>query len=820
MSDKDKKLMKKNTTKNSKKQAKEESNINTAEHYFNQAKEAEKRGKNKPDTGNFFEHFSKQQEMALLNYTQAIDKDSSCPEYLIARSKLYLDKGDYKLALRDLLEAQKLNPELDSDLSLTLCDAYKKMGHPELAQPLLKDMKTDTLTPEQIIKRLELYVSILVANNSYTEAIALLEGEMSAIAPEMQHSLKYSLGNIYKKCPYRNRKNRLKNIESSICLYIEAIKGFNPDGEPKFESLPEADKLVIGKYLRALGKRFEELSAVSTKDENKNIVEKYREAYACIENRFSPLETSSTERMAQRRGDVASVNATRCLLEACHLYKSFPVLKEHVDNEIKSLDSALGILNAAKSDVSENTSLFRKIMDDQRMREIENTVFENKAAQKDFLKEKYRLFDDNPPMLCILQHWNSYTPIISEQINHTAGGSYKSTGGGYFIQTGSSGIVIDPGFDFIKNFKKAGFSFNDIDHVFITHAHNDHTTDLESLITLLHNYNKDIIGDEYSNENSNTIFSSSLERFMTEDKHDFKEILEKTFVAPRHKRINLFMTASTFKKYVTLLKLDDTVDYKVTVINKNTGFIDIGSGWYVKPLAAKHEDILSKGSKRESVGFLFVAPECCLVYTGDTGFDDNVKAEYEFLSKVGDDPSTEFKDTEYRRHCEGKDCILLAHIGGFKQSERHAYRTDNLEKYYEFHLGRLGLARLVKILKPKVCLVSEFGEEFIASNSRTIAPRIKLCQVFTSAFKKKTTFVPADIGLRITLDETPRVLLANGKNRLAKSTERNAGIGINERFVTIDKLSYKEDRNGYLDYLERGESLKRRPTLLSLSSGS
>lgn len=80
-----------------------------------------------------------------------------------------------------------------------------------------------------------------------------------------------------------------------------------------------------------------------------------------------------------------------------------------------------------------------------------------------------------------LQRWNSLTPAQG-----------RSVGGGYFIYRTDErglvdlGIAIDPGFDFVRNLFRMGFSLRDIDIVLISHAHPDHLWDFESMVHLIH----------------------------------------------------------------------------------------------------------------------------------------------------------------------------------------------------------------------------------------------------------------------------------------------------------------------------------------------
>ena len=63
-------------------------------------------------------------------------------------------------------------------------------------------------------------------------------------------------------------------------------------------------------------------------------------------------------------------------------------------------------------------------------------------------------------------------------------------GGGFFIKWCNLGIVIDPGYQFIDQLYENGYSIQDIDYIFITHAHDDHSADIEKICSVLHKLNK------------------------------------------------------------------------------------------------------------------------------------------------------------------------------------------------------------------------------------------------------------------------------------------------------------------------------------------
>jgi len=304
-----------------------------------------------------------------------------------------------------------------------------------------------------------------------------------------------------------------------------------------------------------------------------------------------------------------------------------------------------------------------------------------------------------------------------------------SKGGGYFLRFKGKGIVIDPGFNFIDNFKGAGHSFNEIDVVMITHAHNDHTSDLESILTLLHKYNDKQKGyEDYESEDT-------IRADLAEDKGcpigeiEPEEIDEAFENSPRRKIIDLYITQSVEKKFSGMLNLRSKENYNCHTIERGDEKKLLNGTLRVKVLEAKHDDLLSD---RDSVGFLFFFDKTALLYTGDTGWSDGIEKEYKKLL----------------RSLKNKHLVLLAHLGGFKKRESGYLTGDKpLEDcLYKSHLGRLGLVKLVQTLKPSVCIVSEFGEELRGH-------REELTEIFEQIFAGETRFLPGDIGLEYHLLE-------------------------------------------------------------------
>lgn len=127
----------------------------------------------------------------------------------------------------------------------------------------------------------------------------------------------------------------------------------------------------------------------------------------------------------------------------------------------------------------------RDIRDDSRFQGNLEYQAEQQKKLDEFIKKGKSTKTTPPNQLVVLRKWNSYTPLLPPSRE-----DFVSKGGGYFLRMGNTGIVIDPGFNFIENYLEAGFKLDDIDHIFLSHAHNDHTVELEGIFSLLFKRNK------------------------------------------------------------------------------------------------------------------------------------------------------------------------------------------------------------------------------------------------------------------------------------------------------------------------------------------
>lgn len=308
-----------------------------------------------------------------------------------------------------------------------------------------------------------------------------------------------------------------------------------------------------------------------------------------------------------------------------------------------------------------------------------------------FVGKKRSVPENYNSFLAVLRKWNSYTPILpSEKGNNN--------GGGYFLFHKGKGIVIDPGFNFIDNFYQEGFQIADIDAILVSHAHNDHTADIESILTLIHQHNE---------KNGN-----------------------------RYKTIDLFLNLGTFIKYSGLLNLrNDKKIGTITVLMPDMEYHLSNYGITIFTIKAKHDEIIDD---KYALSFL--------IHVKDV--EDGKCAKIGFTCDTG----WNFENESYftKSFLDHKPELLIAHLGSIKSEEFKYLEETTGDKrnscFYPNHLGLLGMAKLLEKIqyeKPLVIL-SEFGEELKKY-------RTPIAKKFTEIFD--VNCLAGDVGLYVRLKD-------------------------------------------------------------------
>lgn len=298
----------------------------------------------------------------------------------------------------------------------------------------------------------------------------------------------------------------------------------------------------------------------------------------------------------------------------------------------------------------------------------------------------------------ILRKWNSYTPILPTD------GAERSVGGGYFLQSFGKGIVIDPGFGFIENFCKAGFRIDDIDAVVVTHAHNDHNSDLESLFTLFYKHNEHLEGKK-------------------EDK----------------KKIDLYLNTGAFLKFSGMLNIRSSnyIGTVYTLMPDHEYIFDKKTK--LKALKAYHDEVITKDC---AVGLWFEIfnnenDKKNIIISSDTSL---------YPPLVGSDGVDVDQEKEIWKTYgigENKINLLVPHLGSIRESEFTKEYKDAKEMFYKNHLGILGSTVLISRIKPDLAVMSEFGEELSEIQEKLVN---LIGKVVLATTKNEVKFLPGDTG--------------------------------------------------------------------------
>jgi len=295
---------------------------------------------------------------------------------------------------------------------------------------------------------------------------------------------------------------------------------------------------------------------------------------------------------------------------------------------------------------------------------VANIQNEEKKLRTLLTPEPSVLLEGN--FLLVLRRWNSYTPALRTH-------DIDSVGGGYFLSWHGKGIVIDPGLDFIRNFRDAGLRIADIHAIVLTHSHLDHYADFEPLMTLLYEYNEER-KDEAKREGKR---KKRKRIHILANQGALRKCSGWLDILHKKKKRKMFET-----QIERIYALDPFVQTDAQPIP--------GTSVKLKPTKAYHNEIIAE---QYSVGLIFELygslrsgmPEVTVGITGDTEWIEKEKIH-----------------TQYQ-NCE----LLVIHLGTVGEKE-----LINGE-YYRNHLGVLGTTRFLSdsICNYQLSIISEFGEE-------------------------------------------------------------------------------------------------------------
>ncbi len=282
--------------------------------------------------------------------------------------------------------------------------------------------------------------------------------------------------------------------------------------------------------------------------------------------------------------------------------------------------------------------------------EMESGVIAAIQEAGDTQYEKYiaRPDSERDDTLSILRGWCSAVTLLE-------GSARRWRGGGYFLKWRGHGIVVDPGFDFLRNFHDAGYHGREIDAVVVSHNHSDHNSDLKDIDDLRYELFKRL---------ATTKKAGSLPYVLLWDQ-DTDGTTSFGMEKPQHHHEPVVLS-SGFPQPINLQEHAARIPVRLTPFKvKHASDVPHAMGMLL--------ELLDKKSK----------PALRIGYTADTAY-------YPDLPK----------------HLSDCD-VLIAHI-----SQPTIEELQDASKLKEAHLGYRGTARLLKECKPKLALIGEFWAGF------------------------------------------------------------------------------------------------------------
>ena len=270
-----------------------------------------------------------------------------------------------------------------------------------------------------------------------------------------------------------------------------------------------------------------------------------------------------------------------------------------------------------------------------KIREIQESEYEKYLDKKNSTRDN---------VLSILRGWSSAVTLLE-------GSEGLWRGGGYFIKWRGKGIVIDPGFDFLRNFHDAKYHGREIDAVLVTHNHTDHNADVRAIDDLRYELYKRRERDPHG----------KIDPYLLMWDKDSGDKIKLQVEKPEHRHHPITFDIGRCSPMHTIRQ-------------------QRGLPFGVKYFAVRHD----KGNIEDPVGFKLVLKDgtknaLTIGFTGDT----------EYFDDLG-------------KHL-GKCDILIGHI-----SQPKAKELTDVKHRNKNHLGYNGLVELIKAAKPKLTLVGEF----------------------------------------------------------------------------------------------------------------
>lgn len=317
--------------------------------------------------------------------------------------------------------------------------------------------------------------------------------------------------------------------------------------------------------------------------------------------------------------------------------------------------------------------------------------------------------EEHEDSLVVLKGWQAKYPPFKR--------ASLSTGGGYYLRWEGTGIVIDPGYHYVRHMIHHGIPLQDINAIVLTGPTLDHCYDIERILLLMRSIN-------------------DLRRARASGSEAIDPLV-KQMLPQNDLSVDVFLSQTAMAKYGELLKgyyqdvvrsvneygqTDETVQYqRITdqgdrhVFNLNPIMFGNGDGAAL-PVHQGFVLELPVGGQ--------ATPPIRLGYTSDTRWGNG-----------------------YEITCEDCD-VIIGHLGQIQAKEFSAEGVRD-EKLSTEHLGLYGCFRLIRNKHPKVFILGALGPELSRYKGKLVAEFNKRFWSATAA--QSTKVISGKLGMVLNL---------------------------------------------------------------------
>jgi len=285
-------------------------------------------------------------------------------------------------------------------------------------------------------------------------------------------------------------------------------------------------------------------------------------------------------------------------------------------------------------------------------------------------------------------------------------------------------IVIDPGYNFIQNFRDEGFHVEDIDTIIITHSHLDHCAELLQIMDLLYQFNK---------------------RY-TDTPHEKRQ----------RKRVNLCLSKGAYTKFSSFTNESWQKQLKDVIIFENLDDkkCEPFKGLRISAIPTPHMDLGGVNAIGLKIKIGIEKKKLCFGFTGDTLWSKKIRGKFKecdlLCVHLG---SIKYHEIGYRDDRYNLRIMKKPREIETKKEQLEAFKKENTTANHLLFFGTLDFIEHCSVKDEPLIIVGEFGEELKYGLRTDLCSKLRDEANKNKKEKKKIVCLPGDIGLYIGIEE-------------------------------------------------------------------